>query len=131
MAYRGAFAPEIANRWDLPWAEYDPVNKEYKAEVDTVVNSIGNEGGTSFMTVTPQPANGYAKVQYSLRSAGVVQITVVDALGNTHATIAESVSQETGMYEFVINTEMLSAGGYVVRIISATGISSAPFIVVH
>lgn len=31
VPYRGAFAPDASLRWDAQWAEYDPINKEYKA----------------------------------------------------------------------------------------------------
>jgi hypothetical protein len=129
--YRGAFAADIAQRWDLPWAEYDPVNKDYKAEVDTVVSRVDDNGQALHVSVLPQPATGYARVRYTLREVGPVSISIVNTLGLEVVRVAESAMQEAGEYEFVVNAESLASGGYVVRIASSSVTSSTPFVVVH
>ena len=32
VSFRGAFSSDLNLRWDMGWTEYDPVNKEYKAQ---------------------------------------------------------------------------------------------------
>ncbi|MCX7879794.1 MAG: hypothetical protein N2517_03945, partial [Ignavibacteria bacterium] len=36
VSYLGAFSPVLTERWDLPWAEYDPINAIYEPKKDTV-----------------------------------------------------------------------------------------------
>lgn len=131
VPYRGAFAADIAMRWDLPWAEYDPVNKDYKAEVDTVVNRVDDRGEALGVSVQPNPATGHTRVRYTLNEAGPVNISIINALGMEVVRVAESVMQDAGIYEFLVDAESLSSGGYVLRIASTSVTASTPFVVVH
>jgi hypothetical protein len=131
VPYRGAFAADIAMRWDLPWAEYDPVNKDYKAEVDTVVNRVDDRGEALGVSVQPNPATGHTRVRYTLNEAGPVNISIINALGMEVVRVAESAMQDAGIYEFLVDAESLSSGGYVLRIASTSVTASTPFVVVH
>ncbi|MFM7775389.1 MAG: hypothetical protein ACKO9V_11230 [Candidatus Kapaibacterium sp.] len=131
VSYRGAFAADIATRWDLPWAEYDPVNKDYKAEVDTVVNRVEDRGEMLGVSMQPHPVSGFSRVRYTLRESGPVSISIVNALGMEVIRVTESVMQDAGVYEFILDAEALSSGGYVLRIASPTVTASTPFIVAH
>ena len=107
------------------------MNKDYKAEVDTVVSRVDDNGQALHVSVLPQPATGYARVRYTLREVGPVSISIVNTLGLEVVRVAESAMQEAGEYEFVVNAESLASGGYVVRIASSSVTSSTPFVVVH
>lgn len=48
VAYRGAFNPEEA-RWDAGWANYDPVNTEYRAQVSVKLKTPGAASGESYV----------------------------------------------------------------------------------
>ncbi|MBU3741009.1 MAG: hypothetical protein FGM24_01865, partial [Candidatus Kapabacteria bacterium] len=48
VAYRGAF-PADGSRWDAGWAEYDPVNKDYRATPLVKITSPGSNSGESYL----------------------------------------------------------------------------------
>ncbi|MFM8178300.1 MAG: hypothetical protein ACKOAG_03830, partial [Candidatus Kapaibacterium sp.] len=63
--------------------------------------------------------------------SGPVSISIVNALGMEVIRVTESVMQDAGVYEFILDAEALSSGGYVLRIASPTVTASTPFIVAH
>ena len=48
VSYRGAF-PAEGPQWDAQWAEYDPINKEYKAQPLVRLTSPGSKAGEKFV----------------------------------------------------------------------------------
>ncbi|MFN8368278.1 MAG: T9SS type A sorting domain-containing protein [Candidatus Kapaibacterium sp.] len=128
--YRGAFSPDVTNRWDAPWAEYDPVNAEYKAQTETssveeVVSPVNDA------KAFPNPASGVVTVRYTLNTDAVVSLRFCDALGVVASTFAELVPQQSGVYEFRINTQDVANGVYFVRVVTERGTTTIPLSVVH
>lgn len=115
VSYRGAFSDNIANRWDLPWAEYDPINKDYVTSVeDEYIWQLG-------INVYPNPTSESASIVYQIPNNDVVTIKIYDQMGNVVDTIAENLVQAQGFYEFAINTNNLSNGTFFVRVITNNG----------
>ncbi len=114
--YRGAFSPVVAERWDLPWAEYDPQNKNYALSVE-------NDDLTQQfdIRVYPLPADEYTSVIYSLKNAGIVSIKLYDAMGKLVQTIIEGEYQHNSYYQFNIDTRHLTPGMYLLNINSSNG----------
>jgi hypothetical protein len=124
VTYRGAFGMQ---RWDLPWAEYDPVNREYKAQ--TPVSSVREEDmreagiiGSAF----PNPTSDATVVRYELRNNDAVTIRVMDALGSLTSTFIQNVQQGVGVYEFRLVTSDLASGVYYVTISGQRGTITIP-----
>ncbi len=124
VAFRGAFGMQ---RWDLPWAEYDPVNREYKAQEP--VNSVRDEDmqaagivGRAF----PNPTSDATVVRYELRNDNAVTIRVMDALGSMTSTFIQNVEQGAGVYEFRLVTSDLASGIYYVTISGQRGTVTVP-----
>jgi hypothetical protein len=129
VTYRGAFpSTGIIPRWDLPWAEYDPVNKEYKT---VSVEDDFNDNKIVDVIVSPQPATDYAKVRYYLPEYNNVTIKFFDAVGSLVSTFAESLGQSEGYYEFKINTSGLQSGIYFVQISIQNGTITNKVIVIR
>jgi hypothetical protein len=126
--FKGAFGMQ---RWDLPWAEYDPVNREYKAQVV----SVEEEGGVVMNGMTgrvfPNPTSDAATIRYELFTDDVVSVRVVDATGSLHSSFFTSVAQGAGVYEFRLVTSDLATGLYYVAITGQQGSVTLPVTVVR
>ncbi len=115
VAYRGAFnTGGITERWDLPWAEYEPITANYERKTSVVES--GYSAPTVSVKVTPNPATSVARFIYNLTKEDVVTIRIVNSFGNEVATIAENVQQNNSYYEFSLNTSVLPTGVYFVQI---------------
>lgn len=120
VTYRGAFSTGITERWDLPWAEYDPINAEYKA-----TSGVENEYNWDFtVNVSPNPTTESAKVLYQLPADSKVSIKLFNQLGELVQTIANELNQTQGFYEFNINTQSLNSGTYYLQISTPNAITS-------
>ena len=107
-SYRGAFGTE---RWDLPWAEYDPVNAIYEP------SSIQEEPVfRTLLSVSPNPANETAIVSYSLDNACEVTIKLFDITGNLVATFVQNEMQAAGTHNLTINVNKIVAGNYYLQL---------------
>ncbi len=118
--YRGAFSPIIAERWDLPWTEYDPINKAYAAKSPTSVED-GNNWNLD-LNIYPNPAQNISSIIYQLPTNEVVSIKVFNMTGSLVNTIAQGLSQNQGYYEFSINVNELANGTYFVQIQTLNGV---------
>lgn len=126
VSYAGAFEPDIAKRWDLPWCEYDPINKAYlPTSVDD--NELTEEPS---IKISPNPVSSVATVLYNITRDDNVQIRIVNPAGALVSTIASSRYQTEGYYEFSIDVNQLSNGVYFVQIVTSNGIISEKFTVV-
>ncbi len=115
--YRGAFSPNVAERWDLPWAEYDPQNKDYTLSVENDdLNSYNFD-----IRVYPLPADELTSVIYNLKSAGIVSIKLFDSMGRLVKTIIDGEYQNDSYYQFNIYTADLVPGIYLLNMTSSSG----------
>jgi hypothetical protein len=135
VPHRGAFSNEIARRWDLPWAEYDPQTFEYRAGGATQRLSTSVRATMPVLTnlnvVTfPNPTSEIATVRYNLPKTSLVTVKIIDALGSLSSVIASGVQQESGIHEFRIETQNLPSGAYLVQIITNEGVATERFSVV-
>ena len=123
VAYRGAFA--VGERWDLPWAEYDPVNAEYKAS-SVREDNISNQ--MSFF-VYPSPAQSYVNISFSIPSDSHVSIKIFDVYGN----LVKEISNEykvAGPYSFSVNINELVSGAYFLHIQTDQGYGVKPISII-
>jgi hypothetical protein len=118
VSYRGAMD---MNRWDLPWAEYDPVNVNYMpvGVEDDVLTAI-----TMNVTISPLPAVDFTVVKYYLPSTSDMTIRLIDGIGNINSVFIENVEQISGFYEFTLNTENLASGIYYLQFVTPKGIQT-------
>jgi hypothetical protein len=119
--YRGAFAPGVTARWDLPWAVYDPNNFNYTAGGPVV--SVEDEQGRPLpslevvdIKVYPNPAVNEALVRYNLPKSAQVTVAIYNAVGVQVATVLSNQFQTQGIYDFRFNVSNLAAGVYFVRV---------------
>jgi len=118
VSYRGAFHTE---RWDLPWAEYDPVNKIYTSVNDD--NAIKMNKNIT-IEAAPIPANDYSVITYSLPENQNVTVRLIDATGSLNSSFFTNEYQNAGVHQFVLNTSSLPAGIYYLQVITAKGTST-------
>jgi hypothetical protein len=117
VTYRGAFGTQ---RWDLPWAEYDPVNKGY-----TITGLIDESEISNFnVRIAPVPANDYINVNYTLYQMETVSIRFVDITGTLVSPFMENINQSEGNYSFNIITKDLNPGVYFLQIQTANNIQN-------
>lgn len=128
VSYRGAFSSVIALRWDLPWAEYDPINKLYEAK--TLASVEDSHNWILDVNVFPNPASNVSSVIYQLPSDEIVTIQVYDATGSLINTIAEGLTQNQGFYEFTVDVNNLANGIYFVQIRTISGVITKPLNVI-
>jgi len=128
VTYRGAFG---MHRWDLPWSEYDPVNREYKAQPAVSVEEENPQTVAITGRAFPNPASDASTIRYELSRADVVTIRVVDALGTLASTFIANEQQGAGTYEFRLVTSNLANGVYYVTINGQHGTITIPVNVVR
>lgn len=126
VAYRGAIEPGIAQRWDLGWTSYDPVNFNYQAGGPTV--SVRDAQGNPVPSISkldvalfPNPTAQMSTIRYNLLGTERVTVRIVNVLGAQVATIFENRQQGKGIYEFSMNVESLPIGTYFVQILTSNG----------
>lgn len=108
VQYCGAFSPILAERWDLPWAEYDPVNAVY-SKPSGVDDSKTYE---TEITISPNPAADYIKVSFKNNTETYpVSFKIVDTFGNEYMIFSDMKLKES-FYEFNLNLENLPSGIY-------------------
>ncbi len=132
VTYRGAFnSGGIAQRWDLPWSEYEPITAVYSVQPPVSVNEYRTVPTVS-VSINPNPATNVAKFVYNLKNEDVVTIKVINSFGNEVATIAENLQQNNAYYEFSLNTSVLPTGVYFVQISTrANGFVTEKFTVIR
>lgn len=121
--YRGAFGMQ---RWDLPWAEYDPVNREYRAQDPTSVREDDMRHIGIVGRAFPNPTTDGTTIRYELRQDDAVTIRVTDAVGSLASTFLTNVVQQVGVYEFRLVTTDLANGVYYVTISGQRGTITIP-----
>jgi hypothetical protein len=123
VTHRGAFGLQ---RWDLPWAEYDPVNREYRAKDPVSVREDDHTRAGMNGSVYPNPTMDAATVRYELAQADVVTIRLADATGSVAASFVTSDAQQAGVYEFRLITADLASGLYFLTISGGRGTMTLP-----
>lgn len=109
VSHRGAFG---THRWDLPWAEYDPVNKVYTA---TSVDDKPFVWDFN-VTATPNPAANASRIRYQLPSEDIVSVHFYNLMGQLVNTFISQEQQPEGIHEFIVNTSSLQTGTYFIQI---------------
>ena len=119
--HRGAFSADGQQRWDADWANYDPVNTEYKASINVIARTPGVVAGETYLRGsklnitwdTTGTLNEKFKLEYGIAITGpwtTIVAEVTDA-GSTR-----------GKYEWTLpNTEMPSV---YVKVTSVSDITS-------
>ncbi|TAE27365.1 MAG: T9SS C-terminal target domain-containing protein [Candidatus Kapaibacterium sp.] len=141
VPFQGAFntgTDAITNRWDLPWAEYDPNSFPYAAAQPTSRNTFVSVRSSNTLdynalslTTFPIPANDAVTVRYNLPSSGKVTVRVTNILGASVLDVANDVAQNAGVYEFNLNTSNLAPGSYFVNVMTERGTTSQKITVVR
>jgi hypothetical protein len=127
VSYRGAFDMQ---RWDLPWAEYDPVNKVYSAQLPVAVQE--ESVASSHQAVAfPNPSSTSVTVRYTLKNGGNTTVRVVDPTGATSQTLFVGMELVAGVYEFRLLTRDLANGIYYVLVGNENGTITVPISVAH
>lgn len=124
VTYRGAFA--IGERWDLPWAEYDPVNQEYTVSVDDETKA---EPIITGMNIYPQPASQFATLSFFTINPTNVTLRLVDTYGN-ELTKFDLGLVASGYQSHMIDLRTLSNGMYFVQVITNNGSTTQKIVVV-
>lgn len=108
--YVGAFDPS-GNRWDLPWANYDPQNTNYVLSVEeNQLSSLPTDFTLS--QNYPNPFNPSTKIVYSVNQPTKVKLYVTNILGQIVEELVNDY-RETGTYEINYNAENLTSGLYI------------------
>lgn len=127
--YRGAFGVNVQERWDLPWANYNPVNTEYP-QVFTGVDAEIPALDRVDMRVLPNPVNESATVRFSVPATMNVTVNVYDVIGNKVMSVLENyVTNGDGIFDVQLNTAALNSGAYYVQLQTSNGSTSYPFTV--
>lgn len=129
VAYRGAFPPN-GERWDATWTEYDPINKEYKAQPPVLVG-VQEEHVTEQVaaSVYPNPATDVCTVRYRLSGDDAISISVTNALGSVITTVVAAQERIAGLHEERMQTSGLATGLYFVTITTSRGTVTVPMTV--
>ncbi len=92
----------------------------------TAINSIGE---LINLSVSPNPANAFIDVNFSVNTSGEINILLMDIAGNVISELKELA--QPGTYSRKIETNVLPEGIYIMRITAEGILSTAKFTVVH
>jgi hypothetical protein len=128
VSYRGAFG---TTRWDVPWAEYDPQNRNYSGGVSSVgqaSNVVPEEFalGQNY----PNPFNPTTNIRFELPKSSFVTLKVYNLLGQEVATL---VNQQLSAGSFVADFDAahLASGSYIYRLNADGKVQSRKMILVR
>ncbi len=127
VSYRGAFAPYPVERWDLPWAEYDPINADYTL-------SVGDDKPdfSLALEVLPNPIADVGVLRYTLPTDDRVTLTIVDAQGRQIVRYLDDYAQHASMYEVPLRADWLPSGCYFARLVTErSGSIVTPIVIVR
>jgi hypothetical protein len=101
--------------------------------IDITVENLSNDklnNNISAMRIFPNPSsnNSNSIALFELNAPAAVSAKITDLNGRV-VSLSSPVQYNKGLNEYIINTNSLSAGIYMVSLESATGIQSAKFIV--
>jgi len=91
--------------------------------------NVNNVNAAANIALYPNPAKDAATLEFTLATTGNVQVTVVDVIGRTVASIANG-NMNAGTQKVQINTADLAAGVYTVKISTDNGVSTERLTVV-
>ncbi|MGC8956307.1 MAG: T9SS type A sorting domain-containing protein [Candidatus Kapaibacteriota bacterium] len=109
VPYCGAFSPNLIERWDLPWAEYDPINAGYfPSSVEDNENSTINT--LNDIRISPNPTNGLFSVIFNTEGK-LFSAKIFDVIGNPIYSF-EGTNLKDAYYELPVDLSSYSNGVY-------------------
>jgi hypothetical protein len=115
VTYAGAFAPN-GERWDYPWANYDPQNTDYTRGVQ--VSASDDFALPTDITLNqnyPNPFNPTTTIEFHLERAGQARLAVFDLLGREVALLLDAAAP-AGTSVVAFDASNLPSGVYVYRL---------------
>lgn len=108
VKYCGAFSTNLIERWDLPWAEYDPINTVY---TPTSVEESNYSNTLDYVRISPNPTQGLLRVIF--KSLGEsLSVRVFDNLGNQVYEFEAGDLKKDSYYELPVDLSTYSDGIY-------------------
>ncbi len=98
---------------------------QFKTETTGAANDVANSYG---LNVSPNPANADAQISFNLPTAGTVNVTVYDMLGNV--VFAANEFKAIGTSSIAIESAALTAGSYSVRFQFGNESATMPLVIV-
>jgi len=106
VSYVGAFSPNLIERWDLPWAEYDPINASYST---SSVESDGN-ANEQLISIRPNPTSDRIRVLFKTNGNNAI-FKLYDGFGNLLFEFSERNLKDS-YYELPIDLSNFASGIY-------------------
>lgn len=123
--YRGAFDINVQERWDLPWANYNPVNTAYPQIFTSVNDAEIPSLDIVDIRVMPNPASETATVRFSVPTQTVVSVDIYTMVGTKVMTILENYTTNAhGIFDIPVTVSSLPVGTYSVQIRTEQGTAS-------
>jgi len=127
VAYVSYYNADATKRWVLNVTDDE---SDENGLFNTGVTEVNNHVNIS--NVYPNPANNYAVVDFNLNTTNRnVSIEVIDLVGKSVMTVAESASYAAGSHSASFDVTNLKAGVYFVTVKTAEGNSTMKFVVSH
>ncbi len=112
VPYCGAFSPNLIERWDLPWAEYDPINTVY---APTSVEETSTENTSNSIRILPNPTTGLLRVIFKSLGESFT-LKLIDNLGNQVYDYKANNLNKNSYYELPLDLTPYSDGMYYLMI---------------
>lgn len=105
--YCGAFSPILVERWDLPWAEYDPINAVYSpiSSVSNLQNIVENP-----LDIFPNPASADVTIRLNVQS-DISNLKIVDSFGKEIFSL-NKLELNKSIYDLHLDVANFSNGIY-------------------
>lgn len=115
-SYRGAF--DATTDWTADWTAFCPQEKDYCPSEQRMGGTTGINKSSltqdNGLVLSPNPGSGLANAAFTSGQAGLVDITVVNGMGQVVRSFTKVVT--TGKQKINLNTEGLATGMYILRL---------------
>ena len=130
VTYRGAFGPagSAQGNWAAGWTNFNPQITCYNVAGQTLANREVVNAPIQAMSVAPNPTEGAAALNFTVKTATTATVRIVDALGRQVATVLAAGKLAAGPQSLALPAT-LKAGVYVAIVTTAEATQSVRFVV--
>lgn len=108
-------------------AKYDKDGNLWRETITGVKDALGSRSNAG-LSLSPNPLVSGGRASYTLQTASMVCLSIVDMLGNTALNLVEE-QQTAGAHDILFDVSNLPQGAYFLRLQTGTIIKTQPFFV--
>ena len=128
VTYRGAFGPAGTPNWAAGWSNFNPQITCYNVAGQTLANREAINAPLERLTVSPNPTEGAAALNFNVKRATTATVRVLDVLGREVSTVLANGKLAAGPHSLALPAT-LAPGVYIATVATGEAVQSVRFVV--